>query len=93
VLAALDGYGVRFLRMEAPQERYVAAHRTTELRPDADGWVERKASPPRRVPDRELRKARRALTAADSRFLERCRKEGLISEAAFSEACRDLGPE
>jgi hypothetical protein len=92
-LATLDGYGVRFVRMEAAQERYVAAHGTTELIPNADGWIERKASRPRRVPDRELRMARRALADAASRFLERCRKEGLLSEAAFSEACRNLGPE
>jgi hypothetical protein len=61
-LAAIDGYGVRFVRMEAAQERYVAAHGTTEFIQNADERIERKASPPRRIPDRELRKARRALT-------------------------------
>lgn len=90
-LSAIDGYGVRFVRMNAAQERYVAAHSTTEFIQNADDWIERKASPPRRIPDRELRKARRALTEAASRFLERCRKDELISEAEFSEASRNLG--
>jgi hypothetical protein len=92
-LAALDGYGVRFVRMEAAQERYVTVHGTTESIQNADEWIERKASPPRRIPDRELRKARRALTDAVSRFLERCRKDGFLSEAEFSEASRDLDSE
>jgi hypothetical protein len=92
-LAALDGYGVRFVRMEAAQERYVAAHGTTESIQNTDGWIERKPSPPRRIPDRELRKARRALTDTAFRFLERCRNEGLLSEADFSEASKNLGSE
>jgi hypothetical protein len=92
-LATLDGYGVRFLRMEAAQERYVTARGTTEHIENAGEWIERKASPPHRIPDRELRKARRELTDAASRFLERCRKEGFVSEAEYSEASRMLGPE
>jgi hypothetical protein len=90
-LAVLDGYGVRFVRMHAAQEQYVAAHGTTEFTLGADFPTERKASPPRRIPDQELRKARRALTEATTRFLERCRREGLISESQFSEACGGLG--
>jgi hypothetical protein len=66
---------------------------TTEFIKNAGEWIEWKASPPRRTPDRELRKARRALTAAASRFLERCRKEGLLSKAEFSEVSRDLDSE
>jgi hypothetical protein len=92
-LAALDGYGVRFVRMDAAQERYVAAQGTTESIQNAGEWIERKASPPRRIPDRELRKARRELTDAAFRFLERCRKEGLLSETEFAEASRGLGSE
>jgi hypothetical protein len=58
-LAVIDGYGVRFVRMYGAQEQYVAAHGTTELIPGGDCPIERKASPPRRIPDRELRKAER----------------------------------
>ena len=93
VLGIIDGYSVRFLRMEGAQERYVTAHRTTESIPDVDGFKERRASPPRRISDSELRKARRALIDAASRFLERCRRDGLISESQLSEACRNLGIE
>src|SRR5436305_4974977 len=58
-LAVLDGYGVRFVRMHAAQEQYVAVHGTMEFGLNADLTTERRASPPRRVPDRELQKARR----------------------------------
>jgi hypothetical protein len=83
-LAALDGYGVRFVRMSAAQEQYLATD---------GGTTECKPSPPRRVPDRELRKARRALTEAAFRFLDRCRREGLISESQFTEASQSLNIE
>jgi hypothetical protein len=92
-LGVIDGYGVRFIRMHAAQEQYVAAHGTTEFAPDADFPTERKASPPRRVPDRELQKARRELIEAASRFLERCKREGMISEAQVSEVFEGLGIE
>jgi hypothetical protein len=92
-LAIIDGYGVRFVRMHAAQEQYVAAHGTTEFTPGADFPTERKASSPRRIPDRELQKARRALTEAAFRFLDRCQRDGLISESQLSEACGSLGIE
>ncbi len=93
VLAVIDGYGVRFLRMHAAQEQYVTAHGTTEFVPGVDSPIERRASPPRRVPDRELQKARRTLTEATSRFLERCRRDGLLSESRWAETLRSLGIE
>lgn len=74
-LAVIDGYGVRFVRMDTVQVQFVAAHGAT--------W---KATPPRRIPDRELQKARRELTDAAIRFLECCRKDGLISEGEFTTA-------
>jgi hypothetical protein len=92
-LAVLDGYGVRFVRMHGAQEQYVAAHGTTEFIPSIDYTSEQKATPPRRIPDRELRKARRALTDAASRFLQRCRRDGLITESQLSQACGSLGLE
>jgi hypothetical protein len=90
-LAVLDGYGVRFVRMYGAQEQYVAAHGTTE--PGVDYPTKQKASPPRRIPDRELRKSRRALIDAASRFLQRCRGDGLITESQLSEARESLGIE
>jgi hypothetical protein len=90
-LAVIDGYGVRFVRMHDAQEQYVVAHGTTEFAPGVDYPTERKASPPHRIPDRELQKARRALTEAASRFLSRCRKEEFISEARLLAAYASLG--
>jgi hypothetical protein len=90
-LAAIDGYGVRFIRMEGAQERYVTTHGTTESSLDHDHPVERKAPPPHRIPDRDLQKARRALTDAAIHFLERCQAEGLISEPDVDTAFDRLG--
>ncbi len=79
-LGVLDGYGVRFVQMHSAQEQYVAAQ-----------GVLGKAAPPRRVPDREIRQARRALTDAAYRFLARCRQEGFVSGPQLSEALARLG--
>lgn len=85
-LAVIDGYGVRFIRMEAAQEQHVAGAGSTMSefgRP----------SRPRRVPDRELRKSRRALVEAAARFAQRCRQEGLISKSQLSSVLAGLGDE
>jgi hypothetical protein len=92
-LGVLDGYGVRFVRMEAGQQQFVATHDTKLSHIGPAGVEERRPPPPRRIPDRELQKARRALVEAATRFLERCRRDGLISEQQHSEACRGLGIE
>jgi hypothetical protein len=90
-LAVIDGYGVRFTRMHAAQEQYVTAHGTTEFDLAADWDTQRRASPPRRVSGHELEKARRNLTQAASRFLERCRSDGSLPEEQFSAAMGTLG--
>ena len=90
-LAGIDGYGVRFVRMHGAQERYVNVHETREFDLEANFPTERIASPPRRIPDRELQKARRALIESVEKLLERCRHEGLISDKQCSAECRSLG--
>ncbi len=91
-LSVIDGYGVRFVRMHGAQEQYVTANWTTEPALGVDCFpTQRRASPPRRIPDRELQKARRALTEATLRFLERCHRDGLISESELSEARETVG--
>jgi hypothetical protein len=90
-LAAIDGYGVRFIRMQGAQELYVTAHNTTEFVLDVDQYTERPASPPHRVPDRDLQKARRALIATATQFLERCQRDELISESQLTKALESLG--
>lgn len=92
-LAVIDGYGVRFVRLHAAQEQYVVVHDTTEFTVAADYPTEKRAAPPRRVPDRELQAARRSLLEITSRFLERCRRDEMISEAQSAEARRELGIE
>ena len=80
----IDEYGVRFVRMEAGQQQYVSVHDTKLSEIGPAGAETRKPPPPRRIPDRELRQARRALVEAVTRFLERCRAEGFTSEAVVS---------
>jgi hypothetical protein len=90
-LMAIDGYGVRFIQMHAAQEQYVAQHGTTEFVLGAEDYTpQTRPSHPRRVSDRELQKTRRALVEATTRFLARCRKDGLISKSQLSEANRIL---
>jgi len=91
-LGVIDGYGVRFVRMHGAEEVYVAGH----VEFDFDGHhstPKQPPPPPHRIPDRELLKARKVLTEAASRFLQRCQRAGLISDQRVSEACRGLGCE
>ena len=93
-LQVIDGYGVRFVRMHGTQEGYVAQHVVTESDFDGHHYTPKQPPPPpRRIPDRELQKARESVTAATARFLQRCRREGLISEQQLFEASRGLGIE
>ena len=89
-LGAIDGYGVRFVRMEGGQEQYIAAHDTKLSEVGPAGVEERRPPPPRRIPDRELRQARQALVEAATRFLERCRAEGLGSESVLAAALAEF---
>lgn len=79
-LAVIDGYGVRFVRMDAAQKQYVAANDTTVSEVGPAGITLRRPPSPHRIPDRELQKSRRALVQATRRFLERCQNDGLISD-------------
>jgi hypothetical protein len=89
-LAVIDGYGVRFVRLHAAQERYVAVHKITASVVDPAGVTERPPPSVRRISDGELRQARRALVEATSRFLERCRAVGLVADSVVSEALAEL---
>ncbi|MBX9625306.1 MAG: hypothetical protein K2X82_15980 [Gemmataceae bacterium] len=89
-LAVIDGYGVRFVRLHAAQERYVAAHHVTASVVDPCGVTERPPPQVRRIPDRELRQARRALVEAATKFLERCRAAGMVADAAVSAALSEF---
>jgi hypothetical protein len=89
-LAVIDGYGERFVRLQGAQDRYVALHNVTasEVGPEGVNW-----KPPasvRRIPDRELRQARRKLVEAATRLLERCRSEELISDSVVSASIADF---
>jgi hypothetical protein len=89
-LHVIDGYGSRFERLRGAQSAHVKKYHTTEFSLDDPCCTQGTASVPRRVPDAELREARRALCEASYRFLIRCCNEGFISEPVLREACRKL---
>lgn len=89
-LECLDGYGVRFVRMEGGQQQYVTSHNTKLSEVGPAGTEEHRPPLPRRIPDRELRQARRALVEAATQFLKRCQKEGFVSESLVSAALAEF---
>lgn len=89
-LAVLDGYGVRFVRLHGAQQRFVATNKVIISEVDPAGVTERPPPPVRRIPDQELRKSRRALVETVTRFLERCRAEGLVADSVVSAALAEF---
>ncbi len=94
-LAVIDGYGERFERLRAAQQRHVSEHRSTIFSLRDPRHTEGSPPPPKRVPDGPMREARRSLCDAAYRFLVRCYSEGLITEITVREECRalDIGVE
>ena len=76
------GYNARFDSMSAAQKSYVSEHQTIVF-----STYDRKASPPKRVPDRERTDARRQLCESFYRFVVRCHNAGLIDERALLQEC------
>jgi dsDNA-binding SOS-regulon protein len=89
-LAVIDGYGVRFVRLQAAQERYVALNQITASMVGPVRKTERPPAEAHRVPDRELRQARRQLIQATRRFIERCRRVELISDEVEATALAEF---
>ncbi|OWK45770.1 hypothetical protein [Fimbriiglobus ruber] len=89
-LDVIDGYQERFRRLKAGQVEYVARHKTrvsSSLDPD----VATVPDLPRRIPDGNLRDARRAVVDAAYRFLVRLCNDGLIPEEELRSRCSGLG--
>ena len=89
VLQVIDGYQERFRRLKAGQADHVATHGTTVLPPFGPDHI---GSPelPRRMPDSDLRNARRAAADATCRFLVRLCHDRLIPEAQLRSLCDSL---
>jgi hypothetical protein len=87
----IDGYGRRFGRLKAAHADHVARHRTTEFLLDDPCCTQTAPAPPRRVPERELWEARRALCDSAERLLARCRADGLIDDVELARALGELG--
>jgi hypothetical protein len=89
-LASIDGYPNRFDRMNKAQANYVYEHKTIEFQLRNSEFAQ-PAQGPKRVPERELKDARRNLCDAASRFLKRCLDEKLIDESSIRKDCDSLG--
>jgi hypothetical protein len=90
-LEVVDGYRQRFRRLKAAHEKHVMEHRTTEFFLSDPCCTQGKPVSPRRVSDKELKDARRALCEATRRFLLRCWNDGFVEEAVLRQACAGLG--
>jgi len=86
-----DGYQARFEQLKAAQTKYVSEHQTIEFDLRDPCCIRGSAAPPKRVPQTELREARRSLAEAMYHFLVRCFREGLIEEGALRQECEGLG--
>ena len=89
-LDVIDGYGGRFQRLKAAQQRHVTDHHVEEFQLDDPCCTRNRPEPPKRAPDADLKDARWALCEAVYRFLLRCLQNGLIEEARLREACGQL---
>jgi hypothetical protein len=90
-LEVVDGYGQRFQRLKAAQSKHVAEHHTIQFALDDPCCTQGMPDRPQRVPEKEMRDARKALCDAARRFLVRCINEGFIEESVLRQACTDLG--
>jgi hypothetical protein len=90
-LEVLDGYGQRFQKLKSGQAKYVSEHNTIQYHLDDPSCTYDKTWTPQRVPDTELKVARRSMTEAAYRFLVRCLNDGLIPESGVRDACASLG--
>ena len=87
-LGVVDGYHERFRRLKKAQSEYVSVHHTI-VPIDVDD-MEIPPDPPRRVPDANLRDARRSVADALYRFLVRLCNDALIPEQRLRAICKDL---
>ena len=95
-IAVIDGYRKRFEARKASEVNYVAEKRTTKFPYRCEGFCEvcaqgESASPPKGIPDAELREALRMLRDAAYRLLVRCYTIGFIDEVRFRQAGDSVG--
>lgn len=67
-LNVLDGYPKRFDQLKYAQMRYASEHKTIEYEFDEPDVFRESPLPPKRVPQGEIREARRSLCDATRRF-------------------------
>jgi hypothetical protein len=90
-LNVIDGYGKRYQLLKSARAKHVTEHHTVEFRLDDPCCTQGPPSPVVRIPDSEMREARRQLTESAYRFLVRCCNEEFISESRLRSICGEIG--
>lgn len=90
-LTVVDGHGRRPTPPKTAPAAHLVPRATADVSGNDPGSAGRPTAPARRVPDHELRRARRALCEAAYRFLVRAFHEGLIPETALRSECASVG--
>jgi hypothetical protein len=88
----IDEYNRRFESLYTAQTMYVKVHGMVEYE-GADPEFGTPTKAPHRIPHHELNKARRNLSQAAHRFLDRCYGEGLLSPEELQEASKRIDGE
>ncbi len=91
----IDGYRHRHEVMKESFQDYVNQHATipVQLTDRIDVGIDYglRLQPPSRIPDSELKTARRRVVDASYQFLRRCFKEKMIDESGFRAGCQRVG--
>jgi hypothetical protein len=89
-LDVIDRYPERFARLSSAQEQHVTRHGTVEF-DLTDREFQYRASPAQRVPAQAMQKSRRGLVQVTRQLLQRCVKEGFLTDDAARRALEGLG--
>lgn len=91
-LGVIDGYRSRFDAMKAAQAGHTSEHQVISF-DRADPWFDtaHPVEPPKRIPDTEIKDARRSLCDAFYRFVVRCYNEQLLDKPGLERAADFIG--
>jgi len=90
-LHVIDDYHHRFEAMKVAQTKHAVGHHTSEFALDEQYDLGKSVPPPKRVPDNQLKEARRTLCDAFYGFIVRCQNAELLDQAAAEHAAANVG--
>ncbi len=90
-LGVIDGYPARFMQLRSAQTEHVRQHHTVEFAMFDPCCTQRRAEPPRRVQEADLKTARRSLCDAFYALLVRLYRADFIDEKKLENLCESIG--